>query len=570
MGKRLLGTGLACMIALEMVTASFAGETETEAGAKKDIVILVTSDVHCGVDKNFGYEGLKQFRDTIELNGCATLLVDDGDSIQGEAIGTVTQGDAIIDLMNAMDYDVAIPGNHEFDYGMDTFLRLTQKAEFPYISCNFNKAGDFLFDRYVIKEIEGTKIAFVGVTTPKTLMTSSPVYFQDEDGNFIYNFMQEDTTGERLYEAVQSAVDDARQEGADYVFVMAHLGNEDECRPWTYADVISHISGIDGFLDGHSHDTDQVTMKDKDGNDVFRMAVGTKLNAIGYVKISAEDGSVSHDCLFWMNPISLPEMTHIRNEITPFLEEKQEELGSRLNEVIAKTSFDLVINDPEAVSQSGERIRLVRRAETNLGDLIADAYLASSGADVAIINGGGYRIDLHKGDITYKNILEEQPFGNSLYVIEVTGQQILDALEWGAREVPEECGGFPQVAGMTYEIDTETASSCTEDENGFFTGVDGTYRVKHVMIRGEALDPEKTYSLASNNYVLMEHGDGYTMFDGCNVLQEGVLLDNQLLIQYLQETLGGVVPEKYADPYGEGRIIAYEGGASISETETEG
>lgn len=228
MKKQLIMTlGLAMLYAVTAMGGEAASE---ETGLTKDVVVLYTSDVHCGVDQGFGYVGLQQVREQLEAAGNYTLLVDDGDNIQGEPLGTMTTGQASIELMNAMKYDVAIPGNHEFDYGMDRFLELTQMAEFPYISCNFNKEGELVFDPYVIKEFDGVQIAFVGVTTPKTLTSSTPKYFMDEEGNFIYGFLQ-DETGEAVYNAVQTAVDDARAEGADYVFVMGHLGNEAECEP---------------------------------------------------------------------------------------------------------------------------------------------------------------------------------------------------------------------------------------------------------------------------------------------------------------------------------------------------
>ena len=225
---------LPVLLSLGLIFASpvFAEEVAPEeaGGLEKDLIVLYTSDVHCGIDQHFGYVGLKAVRDSLEAAGNYTLLVDDGDSIQGEPIGTVTEGEAIIELMNAIGYDIAIPGNHEFDYGMDRFLELAQMAEYPYISCNFNKEGELIFDPYIIKEFDGVKIAFVGITTPETLSSSTPRYFQDEDGNYIYGFFQ-DTTGEALYSAVQSAVDDARAEGVDYVFAMAHTGNGAECAP---------------------------------------------------------------------------------------------------------------------------------------------------------------------------------------------------------------------------------------------------------------------------------------------------------------------------------------------------
>ena len=556
-------------LALMFGTTAMAEEPASEeaAGLTHDLVVLFTSDVHCGVDQGFGYVGLQQIRDQMEAKGDYTLLVDDGDSIQGEPLGTMTTGQADIELMNAMKYDVAIPGNHEFDYGMDRFLELAQMAEFPYISCNFNREGELVFDPYVIKEFDGVKIAFVGVTTPKTLTSSTPTYFMDEEGNFIYGFLQ-DTTGEALYSAVQSAVDDARAEGADYVFVMGHMGNEAECEPWTYADVIRNTTGIDVFLDGHSHDTDQVVMQNRNGEDVIRSACGTKLQCIGYARISAEDGSIEAGVYNWNNDVSAPELLGIGNGMTEEIAKATGELDEKLGEVVAKSAVDLTIFDPEAKDENGNPIRIIRRAETNLGDLCADAYLDQSGADIAFVNGGGIRVSIPAGDITRGDILKVHPFGNSMCVVEVTGQQILDALEWGAHGIPGENGGFLQVAGLTYEIHTYIESSCTQDENTMFTGVDGEYRVKNVMVGGEPLDPEKTYTLASHNYMLKNGGDGYSMFEGCRILQDEVKLDNQVLIDYITGTLGGVIGEEYAEPYGQGRIVAVEE-APAAETEAE-
>ncbi len=561
---------LVMLLGLAMIfgTTAMAEEPASEStGLNQDLVVLFTSDVHCGVDQGFGYVGLQAVKEQMEAAGNHVILVDDGDSIQGEPLGTLTTGEESIELMNDMGYEIAIPGNHEFDYGMDRFLELAEMAEFPYISCNFNKEGELIFDPYVIKEFDEVKVAFVGVTTPKTLTTSTPKYFKDEEGNFIYGFCQ-DETGEGVYNAVQTAVDDARAEGADYVFIMGHMGNEAECEPWTYADVIRNTSGIDVFLDGHSHDMDQVVMQDKDGKDVYRSACGTKMQGIGYARISAEDGSIETGVYTWNNDVPAPELMGISNSMSKEMEEATTELDEALSEVVAKTAVDLVINDPEVRDGDGNPIRIIRMAETNLGDLCADAYLDQSGADIAFVNGGGIRVDIPAGDITLGDILKVHPFGNSMCVIEVTGQQILDALEWGAHAVPGENGGFLQVAGLTYEIHTYIDSSCTQDENTLFTGVDGEYRVKNVMVGGEPLDLEKTYTLASHNYMLKNQGDGYTMFSGCNILQDEVKLDNQVLIDYITGTLGGVIGEEYADPYGQGRIIAVDE-APAAETETE-
>ena len=555
--KKLLGFLLAlCLLA--GCCAAFAEEAAAPA-LQKDLVILFTSDVHCGVGQNWGYAGLNAFRDKVAEDNYV-LLVDDGDAIQGEPVGTMTTGEAIIRIMNAIKYDIAIPGNHEFDYGMERFLELTKMADFPYISCNFNKEGELVFDPYIIKEFDGVKIAFVGVTTPMSLRSSTPRYFMNDAGEFIYGFMQ-DENGEKLYAAVQKAVDDARAEGANYVVVMGHMGNEAECSPWMYSEVIANTTGIDAWVDGHSHDTDQVVMKNKDGQDVVRSACGTKLEHIGMLKIG-KDGSISSRLESWGAEFSAPNLFTIINPGSEAETEAINLLKERLATVVAKTSIDLVINDPEATTEDGKPIRIIRRAETNLGDLCADAYLDQSGeADIAFVNGGGIRATIKAGDITLNDILTVHPFGNSMTVIEVTGQQVLDALEWSVHSLPGEFGGFDQVAGMTFEVNPEIETPVVEDENHMFSHVDDTKerRVSNVKIAGEPLDPEKTYKLASHDYQLLNNGDGYTMYAGAKVLQESVKLDNQVLIDYITQTLGGEVGEKYANPYGEERIVTVKG-----------
>lgn len=549
--KRILGIFLAlCML---FGAAAMAQET---AALSKDVVVLFTSDVHCGIDQGFGYVGLAAVRDAMEAAGNHVLLVDNGDSIQGEPIGTMTTGEANIKLMNAVGYDIAIPGNHEFDYGMERFLELTKLAEFPYISVNFNKEGELVFEPYVIKEFDGVKIAFVGMTTPKTITSSTPKYFQNDAGEFIYGFMQ-DETGEKLYAAVQSAVDAARAEGAAYVVAMGHLGNEASCKPWTYADVIANTTGIDAFLDGHSHDTDQVEMLNKDGAKVLRSGCGTKLQGVGYLRISAK-GELSAGLYSWNNDVAVPQLLGISNGVSEAVDAATQTLNEKLNEVVAAAKVDLTIYDPNVTRDDGSKIRIIRNAETNLGNLCSDAYRDQSGADVAFVNGGGIRVSIDAGDITLNDILKVHPFGNVMCVVEATGQQILDALEFGARAVPNETGGFQHTSGLTYEIHTYIESTAKMDENGMFAGVEGEYRVKNVKVAGEDLVLDQIYTVASHNYMLKNGGDGFNMFMNCKLLQDEVMIDNQVLINYITGTLGGVVGEEYANPYGQGRIVAVE------------
>ena len=547
MKKKLLALTLVLMLLLAGCGSAAPAETPAPAPAEEtaylgldnDIVILYTNDVHCGVDDNLGYTGLATVKNALEAQGKHVVLVDNGDAVQGDTIGTLSNGEYIIDIMNEVGYDVATPGNHEFDYGMEQFFALTEQANFPYVSANFvDNDGNTVLDPYVIKDVAGVKIAFVGISTPKTITTSTPKYFQDDNGNYIYAF-QQDETGEKLYAAVQSAVDAARAEGAQFVIALAHLGIEEDCSPWTSSEVIVNTTGIDAVLDGHSHSMIQgEKVKNKDGAEVLLSSTETKLAYIGCLTIK-DDGSMSTTLIS-------------DNGMKEFIGGIQEEFEELVNTVVASTDVDLIIKDPA----SGERI--VRVSETNLGDLCADAYRAMSGADVAIVNGGGVRADIPAGDITYGQIIAVHPFGNEMCVVECTGQEILDALELGCSKLPAESGGFLQVSGMTYTVDLNVESTVKLDENGMFVEVEGERRVKDVTIGGEPLDPEKTYTLASHNYKLKDCGDGYSMFADNVFLQDSVMIDNQVLINYIVDVLGGTVGEEYADPYGQGRITIIE------------
>lgn len=550
-----------CMICLagcsQNSSPDDADAAADEAAATGDIVVLFTSDVHCGVDQGWGYAGLQQIRNTLESKGDQVLLVDDGDAIQGEAIGTLSSGKAVAELMSKAGYDVAIPGNHEFDYGMENFLEIAGNSTFPYICCNLMKDGETVLEPYMIFDKGGKKVAFIGVTTPRTITSSTPKYFQDENGNFIYDFLQADKTGQAVYDAIQKSADNARAEGADYVILLGHLGMYAADKPWDYASVAANTSGIDAILDGHSHDSDQVKVKNKDGAEIPRSACGTKMKSIGWLRISGEDGSLTTGLYNWSNDVSATELLGLDNDMSKAVAAAMEDVDKQLAVVIGKTTVDLTIFDPQTKNDDGQPVRLVRRAETNLADLVADAYRDQTGADVSIVGGGTVRADIPAGDITRGDVLSVMPFTEDLCVCEVTGQQILDALEWGVHKMPDEFGGFMQVSGMSYEIDTSIPSSCTSDENGLFAGVDGERRVKNVKVGDEPIDPAATYTLASDKYHITEQGDGFTMFSEEDVVRT-VMVDNESAMKYIEETLGGVVGEEYADPYGTGRITAVE------------
>ena len=539
---------LAVLLVVSMLMTGLAFAEEATEVEHQPVVVLYTNDVHCGIEDAIGYAGLAAYEKAYEKLGYEVILVDNGDAIQGGPIGTLSKGEYIIDIMNAVGYDIATIGNHEFDYGMDVFMSLREKAEFPYISANFcDLEGNTILDPYVIKELGGWKVAFVGASTPETFTKSTPTFFQDGEGNYIYSFCQGED-GANLYAAVQKAVDAARAEGAEIVIVMSHLGIDGSSVPYTSSDLIVNTTGVKAVLDGHSHSVlDMELVQNAAGEDVILSSTGTKLNNVGSLIINVGDDQT-------------PVLTSALHSESLFQDEEAEayiatvkaQYEETLNQVVATTAVDLTIKDPA----TGERA--VRTAETNLGDLCADAYRIVLGADVAIVNGGGVRADIPAGDITYGQILSVHPFGNMACLIEATGQQILDALEMASRDVPDECGGFLQVSGLSYEINVGVESSVVVDDAGSFVEVAGERRVQNVLVAGEPIDPEATYTLASHNYMLKSGGDGLNMFQGDTLLQDEVLIDNQVLINYIVDTLGGVVGEEYADPYGQGRITIIE------------
>lgn len=533
--------------ALLLVTP-LAGLASEPGETPQDIIILYTNDSHNAYEKDgssLGYASIVSYKKQLEDAGKQVILVDAGDAIQGEIIGTLSKGKYIVDIMKYVGYSIAVPGNHEFDFGMDNFLSLADEAGW-YTSCNFVKleTGAPVFRPYVMKEYKGgVKVAFIGICTPETFTKSTPTYFQDENGNYIYGFC-EGSEGQQLYDQVQKYIDEARAAGADYVIALGHLGTDESSEPWTSKNVIANTTGLDAFIDGHSHTTIEGELcKNKSGEDVLLTSTGTKLAALGQMTISA-DGKISSTLVRKIDEQDEATLAYIGGEI----EKKVEDVK---NEVVATTEVDLVVNDPA----SGKR--MVRSRETNLGDLCADAYREQLGADIAFVNGGGIRAEIRNGDITYGDIISVHPFGNMACLIEATGQQILDALEHGSRAAGTgESGGFLQVSGLTYEINTQIPSSVVVDDHGMFIRVDGEYRVRNVMVGGEPLDLNKTYKLASHNYMLKSAGDGYSMFAGDTILRDEVMIDNQVLINYIMEMPEGKITADsiYADPYGEGRI----------------
>ena len=526
------------------LSLALAGPALAAEPGENDIVILHTNDVHCGIEDGLTYAGVSAYAKEMEAQYGAdrVTLVDAGDAVQGGPIGTLTQGEYLVDIMNQVGYDIFTPGNHEFDYQIPRLLELTELLDAQTISSNFVDltTGESVFQPYTVLDYGDVQVGYVGITTPESFTKSTPAYFQDENGNYIYGFCERNN-GQDLYDNVQASVDAARADGADYVVAVAHLGIEETSAPWRSTDVIANTTGIDVMIDGHSHSTiDGQQVANEEGEMVLLNQTGTKLSAVGKIVIDPDTGDIMAELV--------TDYAGRDADTQAFVDGINAEFADVLNQVVAHSDVSLTTVDPT----SGERI--IRNLETNLGDLCADAYRTVLEADVGLVNGGGIRADIPAGDVTYGQIINVHPYSNQATSVRATGQQLLDALEMGARNNPGESGGFLQVSGMTYTIDTTIPSGVVTDDKGNFVRVDGEYRVKDVTVNGEPLDVNKTYVVASHDYMLLDGGDGMVMFQGDEVVKDRVMPDNQVLIQYIRDSLGGSVGADYADPYGQGRI----------------
>ena len=507
------------------------------------VVILHTNDVHTATDR---YAAVAAYRTEMEqqYGTDRVTLVDSGDAIQGGPIGTLTEGASLVDIMNYLGYDYAIPGNHEFDYGMDVLLNLAEnRAQYTYLSCNLlDQSGQSVFAPYAVADYGDVQVAYVGVSTPETLTKSDPTHFQDDIGNYIYSFC-EGGNGQDLYTAVQNAVDASRAEGADYVVALAHLGMEGTTSQWTSSAVIANTTGIDVVIDGHSHEAYQQEVSNKAGEPVALVQTSTQLANLGCVILDPATGEVTTQLLSLEG-----EDTPVDSDTQAYLAQVNSQFEEELQQVVGSTSVSL-----KATAENNYDWA-VRVGETNLGDLVADAYRYSLGADIGLANGGGVRADIAVGEITYQDLLSVQPYGNELCLVEATGQEVLDALEMGVRLYPESSGGFLQVSGVTFTVDASIPSSVQVSDQGAFLGVDGPYRVTDVMVGGQSLELDKVYTVSSHNYLIKSGGDGFTMFQDNTLLKDSVILDNQALISFFTDEMGGQVGADYQDPAGQGRI----------------
>ena len=559
--------------------AAFAEETNCFFGDKADVTILYTNDVHTYIDNKSPkptYAAIAALKKSIEDTGRDVLLVDAGDHIQGTAYGSMDDGATIIELMNEAGYDLATPGNHEFDYGMARAKAVIQEADFPYVSCNWVdlRTGFNVLPSVKFFFVGGRKIAFVGVTTPETFTKSTPAYFMnDAQTKYIYDILGGED-GQKLYDAVQEAIDKAEFWGADTIIGLGHLGVDPSSSPWTSEEVIAHTHGFTAFIDGHSHTVmanKQVT--DASGKAVTLTQTGSYFKNIGKMTVGA-DGTITTELIDTYEGLDAAVAATASNWISA--------VDDMLGEEIAVGDTKFYINDPA----TGKR--RIRSGETNLGDFVADGIytyfneIEELHCDVAIMNGGGIRTDVEAGPWSFKTCKTVSPFGNVACLMSVTGQQIQDALEFGARFAGaegKENGGFLQVAGARYTIHPMIPNTVQTNDKNVWTGSAATPRVSNVEIYDKTtgtyqpLDPNATYALAGMNYTLRNLGDGFAMFDGATLIKDYVSEDYLVMSSYAA-MFGGVdangLPHlasanspladypgymlNYEDPYGAGRI----------------
>lgn len=560
--------GVLCTLPLSSCTiysSSTASSSSSSQEPLKDLHILFTNDVHCyenvktedgkTVADGLSHASLLAYKNEVIAQGNEVLTIDLGDSIQGNAYGSVTQGKYGTDNMNIAHYDYAIFGNHEFDYGMDRLEELVNLNEASYLNGNIHYTGSgssFLNDLAATAtyEFDGGKVGFFALTTPDTLTSSTPSYFM-ENGEFVFDFFNGEN-GDRFYARAQALIDALLADGCDYVIALTHIGDLTSSL-YNSRDLIAKTSGLDAVLDGHAHNViSGEVLKDKDGNSVYLTSTGCYFQNIGELTISV-NGSI--------RPTLISDCESDESALEA-IGRLNEDADQELNDNIGQTEVKLTQYDAD-----GNWV--VRARETNLGNFVSDAYRYVADTDIAFINGGGLRADVEVGEVTFRDILSVNPFYNTIAACYATGEEIANAIEWGARYASDDLtsdagrtGGFLHGSGIRWSIDISIPSSVTQDEDGMFIDVEGERRVKDIEILqdGEyvALDMEKTYSVASITYLMMEQGDGFTMFlDNEYIITAGIY-DYEALTRYIQEdiSLGGLGGTITAEKYGslEGRI----------------
>ena len=525
--KRIITFSLVLCMALSVFTGVvYAADTDT-------VVILYENDVHCAVE---GYSKLAAMKNELSETYTNVGVVSVGDFVQGGTLGAVSKGEYIVNLMNKVGYDAIALGNHEFDYQLPRLNELNAMSNTKFISCNFQKIGEdkSYFEPYTIVSYGNVDVAYIAITTPETINSSSPAQFKNDKGELIYTFNES-----KLYDIVQTNINAAETAGADYVIALSHIGYDESGNLADITDVIENTDGFDVVLDAHSHSViEEKVIKDKSGDDVLLTSTGTKFEYIG--KLTIKNGAFDTEL------VEVESYTKTDPVVDAYITEINENYAQLGNRKIGESKVEFITHDKDGN-------RLVRNAETNLGNFCSDALRVMTGADMSFVNGGGLRAPMEAGEVTFNDIFSVFPFNNQIVTAEISGQILIDFLEMAVMYYPEEDGSFPHMSGVTFSVNKSIPTSVKVDANGFFEKVDGAYRVYNVKVldktSGEykALDPNGKYILAGFNYFILDFGGGMSMFKDAKILDAEGTLDVELLENYIVEHLGGVIGEEYAE-----------------------
>ncbi len=537
MKKKILSLLLA--VAMMFSLAVTAGAEETRGAMEGQIVILHSNDVHGGIS---GYAKVAALKDAYEAEGAYVLLMDAGDFIQGEPAVSVSEGATAVELMNMAGYDVVSLGNHEFDYGYENLKKLEKNAKFAIVDANVLYNGKVAFnDNVTFTAPDGTKIGVFGLDTPETATKAHPAKIKG------VTFL----AGQSMFDCAQAQVDSLKADGCDIIVCLGHLGIDDESVGNRSIDLLAKVKGIDIFIDGHSHSTMEdiqaVTNENCTVGDTLVTSTGTKLANVGVIEIDTKGNYEAAN-------VDLSKL-----DITPDADVAaraaaiQKEIDDDYGTVFAKTEVDL----------NGERDPGNRTEETNLGNLITDALVWGAkkngeAVDAAVTNGGGIRASIKKGNITKKDINTVLPFGNTLSIVKVTGAELLEALEASTYCTPTAIGGFPQVSGIVFTVDTTKAF----DEGELYTG--STYhkpnsinRVTIQSVGGKAFNEKTVYTIATNDF-MAAGGDTYYAFSAASSNYDlGIPMDEVVMDYITTELKGTVTAKAYGAP--EGRITVKTG-----------
>ena len=475
------------------------------------------------------------------------MLVDAGDHIQGGAIGLLSRGSDIIKIMNKLEYDVAALGNHEFDYKLEQLYNLSDDFNNSYVNAHFcyRKNKTTIFKPYKIVEAGNKKIGFIGVLTPLTLTKTYLHTLVDEDGNYIYDFLTE-RKGQEFYEAIQKYINELREiEHVDYVIILSHLGLSAEQEEYSSEALLRNIEGVDAIIDGHSHQVYSEIRKDKTGKDVIIAQVGTKLSNLGALTLS--NGTVKSEIIsevpifqgyeYYKKVTRDGKDRYVDPDMKKFLENLINSHEEEIKEFVGYTDFDMITIDDKAGIIS-------RNRENNLCDLVADSLRNYYYSDIGFLNSGGVRNNIYKGNITVGDILTILPFSNKVVQLTVPGRDILDTLEYGMKNLPNNSGKFLQVSGLKFKVYDNIPSPVKVDDFDNYVKIEGERRVFDVFVGNEKLDINKNYTVSLPDF-MAEGGDGYTMFTNYKVTNDSQGFISDICKNYIQKELNKRIPDIY-------------------------